>query len=86
MRSKWHSSKRNVQVGDIVLVQDPNTIRGVWKLAQVMETMTGRDNIVRTVKLRYKALRAGNNYSGMKDKFMSRSVHRLVVLLPTEEQ
>ena len=62
VQSKWHCLKRNTQVGDIVLVQDPNTIRGVWKMAQVMETMTGRDNIVRTVKLRYKTLKTGKNY------------------------
>lgn len=77
--------KRNVRIGDIVLVQNPKTVRGEWKLAQVMETIIGRDNIVRTVKLRYKALRAGNKYSGMKDKLMYRSVCRLVVLLPIEE-
>ncbi|XP_045139268.1 uncharacterized protein LOC123520764 [Portunus trituberculatus] len=60
LHSKWHCSKRNVKVGDIVLVQDPNIIRGVWKLAQVIETKTGVDNIVRTVNVRYKVLKAGN--------------------------
>lgn len=86
IQSKWHSSKRNVKVGDIVLVQDQNAIRGVWKLAQVSEAKAGHDGIVRIVRLRYKTSKAGNNYTGKKDKIMYCSVHRLVVLVPIEEQ
>ena len=85
-QSKWYCLKRNVKVGDIVLVQDPNAVQGVWKLAQVMETKTDNDALIRTVQLRYKTLRAGNNYAGVKDRLMWRSIHRLVMLVPVEEQ
>lgn len=46
----------------------------------------GCDGIVRDVNLRYKVMRGGKVYDGCKDKIMSRSVHRLVVILPVEEQ
>ena len=76
----------NVRVGDVVLVQDSNSIRGAWTLAQVIRAEPGRDGTVRDVDLRYKIIRQGKGYDGDVDKIMSRSVHRLVVLLPIEEQ
>lgn len=33
VRQKWHTSRRNLERGDLVLVQDTNIIRGKWKLA-----------------------------------------------------
>lgn len=85
-RQKWHITRRNVRIGDIVLVQDSNTVRGAWKLAQVIRATQGCDGNVRDVDLRYKIIKDGKGYDGSKDRFMSRSVHRLVVLLPVEEQ
>ena len=86
VRQKWHVARRNMRVGDIVLVQDSNAVRGAWKLAQVMEANPGRDGLVRDVRLKYKLAKAGRVYDGEDAKFMNRSVHSLVVLLPVEEQ
>ena len=86
LRTKWHSSRRNIRVGDIVLIQDNNAVRGTWYLAQGLETEPGRDGIVRNVRLRYKLCKAGIHYKGVDDKTTYRYVHRLVVLLPVEEQ
>ena len=86
IRQKWHTTRRNVRVGDVVLVQDSNSVRGAWKLAQVIRAQPGRDGTVRDVDLRYKMIREGKGYNGDADKIMSRSVHTLVVLLPIEEQ
>ena len=86
VRQKWHVEKRNVRIGDIVLVQDPNPVRGKWKLAQVANVEQSRDGMVREVKLRYKICKPGEKYHGTRYKTMNRSVHRLVVLLPIEEQ
>ena len=77
--------KRNVCEGDIVIIQDANSIRGHWKLAQVVATEASRDGKVRNVTLRYKPQRSGNNYVGQRDICIKRSVHRLNVLLPIEE-
>ena len=43
-RQKWVRPRRNMQIGDIVLVKDDNTPRNQWQLARVTETreeMTG---------------------------------------------
>lgn len=77
IRQKCHVEKRNVRVGDIVLVQDPNSVRGKWKLAQVSKVEDGRDGMVREVELRYKLCKPGNHYQDTKYKTINRSVHRL---------
>ena len=38
VKQKWHSQKRNIQVGDIVLIKDLNAVRGEWRRAQVVKT------------------------------------------------
>jgi hypothetical protein len=86
VRQKWHTNKRNLQVGDIVLVQDNSAFRGNWKLGQVAEVKPGKDSIIRDVAIRYKNVGPGTKYTGTQDMLIRRSVHRLVVLLPVEEQ
>ena len=86
IRQKWHVDKRNVRIGDIVLVQDANSIRGQWKMAEVIEIESSRDEKVRDVTIRYKLQKSGIAYKGQPDVCIRRSVHRLVVLVPIEEQ
>ena len=45
IRQKWHTSKRNLCLGDLVLVRDSGAIRGQWKLAQVCDIHLSDDNI-----------------------------------------
>ena len=86
LQQKWHTSKRNVQVGDIVLVQDAKAIRGDWKLAEVKEVKSSKDDKVRDVILRYKVQGDSRDYKGVKDTIIDRSVHRLVIVVPAEER
>ena len=67
-------------------MKDTNTLKGNWKIAEVISVDMGRDKLVRTVKLGYKVCKPGVTYTGQKDKVMDRSVHRLVVLVPAEER
>lgn len=69
-----------------MLVQDSNNIRGQWKLAEICEALPAVDGRVRDVKLRYKNVSAGRDYHGCLDTIISRSVRRLVIILPIEEQ
>ena len=85
IRQKWHVDKRNVCEGDIVIIQDANSIRGHWRLAQVVAIEASRDGKVRDVTLRHKPQKPGNNYVGQRDVCIKRSVHRLIVLLPIED-
>ena len=79
--STIYVDKRNVSIGDIVLIQDANAIRGQWKLAQVHDIDSSRDGKVRDVTLRYKLQKSGIGYKGQADMYLKRSVHRLIILL-----
>ena len=85
IRPKWHVDKRNVCIGDIVIVQDANSIRGQWRLAEVVSIESSRDDKVRDVTLRYKQQKHGIKYKGQANAYIKRSVHRIVVLIPVEE-
>ena len=75
-----------MRVGDLVLVQDINSNRGVWKFAQVCDAQPGRDGLVRDVTIRYKRQVTGSKYEGSSDVQVRRSAQRLVVILPVEDQ
>ena len=49
-RSKWCRPKRNLQVGDIVVVTDDVLPRCVWKLGRIVEVFPGTDGLVRRVR------------------------------------
>ena len=87
IRQKWHSSKRNVSVGDICLVQDSDAFRSEWRLGKVLEVYPDRFEKVRNVELLVKSKQSGSlpyvSSSGFKIK---RHVSRLIVLVPAEEQ
>ena len=86
--TKWTEKRRNFEVGDIVLVADPNALRSQYFLAQVKEVTPDRDGVVRRVMLRYKNHKVGSHfveYSSPPDTVISRSVHRLALLVPVGE-
>lgn len=51
-RQKWTTTKQNLQVGDVVLLEDSNHVRGEWRMARVTGTHPGKDGLVRHVTLR----------------------------------
>ena len=51
---KWHTAQRNLQVGDIVINQDSNQIKGNRKLGTLSTVRPGVDGKVRNVKVKYK--------------------------------
>ena len=50
-RTKWHQERRDLQVGEVVLVVSPDTARGNWPLGRVVEVYPGVDGRVRVAKL-----------------------------------
>ena len=52
-RSKWISLKSNLKVGDLVLLLDESAPRSRWPLGLIIEVRTGRDGLVRTVRVRF---------------------------------
>ncbi|XP_070402814.1 uncharacterized protein [Nothobranchius furzeri] len=51
-RQKWTVPRRNLQVGDLVLLRDKQTVRNCWPLAVVRATFPGKDGHVRKVELK----------------------------------
>jgi hypothetical protein len=53
-RKKWNTQCRDFQVGDLVLVIDSTVPRGHWNMGKIEEVYPGKDNRVRTAKVRVK--------------------------------
>jgi len=50
-RQKWIHEKRNLSVGDLVLVVGENLPRSRWPLARVVRVFPGRDGRVRSCEI-----------------------------------
>jgi len=68
-RTKWWRPRRNLIVGDYVLVVDQHQPRGVWEVGIVDQTIVGDDGYVRTVQVKTS-----------KGKYLTRSIGKLVLL------
>ena len=70
--SKWRNPVRNLEVGDIVVLREDNTMPTQWPIARIVETHQGRDRLVRVVKLH------------TKNGIYVRPVAKVALLLPCE--
>ena len=77
---KWLQRHRNVQPGDICLIRYKGELKGNYRLGRVKTVKTGKDGVVRTVRLEYK------NAKETKFREVDRSVHGIAVIVPIEEQ
>ena len=84
IRQKWHTQKRNLQEGDVVLIQDNNAVRGEWRLGRVAKTYPDHNGIVRNVDVQYKHPQEGKKYEGKPFMSIKRAVQKLVVILPAD--
>ena len=53
--SKWHNIQRNLKLGDLVLITDESTPRGLWPMGLVTKVRESRDGLVRTASVKTKA-------------------------------
>ena len=79
IQPKWHHEKRDVLVGDIVVIQDSKLPRGQWKLGSISEVTPGRDNKIRRVTVRYR------NENSKSFTYVQRPVQRVVVIVPFDQ-
>ena len=68
-RLKWTEVEKDLAVGDVVLVLDPNLPWGQWPLGRITETFPGRDGHTRVAKVQ------------CGEKTVVRPVHKLAPLL-----
>lgn len=79
-RQKWISQKRNMSVGDIVLIKDENLARNMWHIARIIETFVDADGLVRKAKL---VVGSSDKHSRL--SVLERPIHKLVLIKETEE-
>ena len=82
LRQQWHVPKRNMQVGDIVIVKDDNIPRNEWKLARVVEAREEDDGLVRKVNIQIGQSNLGKKGERLtQPSYLDRPVQKLVVLV-----
>ena len=79
LRSKWQRERRELRVGDLVLLTDSGAPRNDWRRGIVAEVFVSKDGFVRSVRLRM------GKREDSTDSVLVRPVHKLVLLLPSEE-
>ena len=83
-RQKWVQPKRDIAVGDIVIVKEDDSTRSQWPLGRVAETYPSDDGSIRKVKLQI-ASRELNKDGTRKcsPTFLERPIHKVVLILPS---
>ena len=84
-RQKWSTPRRNVRIGDVVLLIDSDTPRMQWPRGIVVDTKTSGDGLVRRVKVRVGTSRLDKR--GRLETAISvleRPVQKVVVLMEAE--
>ena len=86
-RQKWHRKGRNLQVNDVVMICETTKLKGKYRLAIVDEVNTSADGQVRSATVRYSSIRTSpQGKETIKPISVKRSVQRLSIILPVEEQ
>ena len=70
---KWTTAKRNVAVGDIVLLKDESLPRNVWSMGRVTATKPDANGYVRSVVLKTSTTE------------LHRPINKLIVLVENED-
>ena len=52
-RKKWQSVRRNVKVGEVVLVISADVPRGQWSLGRAVKVVEGDDEFVQVVEVQF---------------------------------
>ena len=53
-RTKWSQKRRNLNVGDVVLLVESTQPRGKWLLGRVQEEHKGKDGVIRSANVKTK--------------------------------
>lgn len=51
-RNKWQRPSENIEVGELVYIRSDNTPPGQWARGRIIDTYPGRDQLVRSVRVR----------------------------------
>ena len=80
-RTKWQRSRRNIAIGDVVILNDEG-LRGQFNLARVIDTIPEADNLTRRVKLMMATSDLGKDGKRQgKPIVLERPIHKLTLLV-----
>lgn len=82
-RQKWHTTRRNLKVDDLVIIKE-DTPRNQWHLGRVVETTQENDGLVRRVRLLVGERTSGKQNRPTKPLIIERPIQKLVLLLESE--
>ena len=83
-RKKWNIKRKNVAIGDIVIIKDPQP-RNCWLLGKVIETIKSKDGQVRHVKIQIGDRTLDKQGRRTRPvSILERPIQKLVVLLEGE--
>jgi hypothetical protein len=84
-RQKWNKPRRNIQVGDIVLLKDQSIARNHWKTARVEEAYQDEDGLVRKVKVVVGDAQLTRNGKRTRNRsVLERPIQKLVLLFKSD--
>ena len=86
VRQKWHESSRNLRDGDVVMIVEPTKLKAKYKMGIIEDVKVSRDGKVRSAVVRYNNIQTLDNSQRVTPVRVTRSVQRLVLILPVEEQ
>ncbi|XP_070541656.1 uncharacterized protein [Ptychodera flava] len=86
-KKKWQDTKRNLKVGDVVLLREDDAFRNQWKLARVIETLCDDDGLIRRVKILMGDRHLSKQGKRLnKEVILERPIHKLVLLIENGDQ
>ena len=86
-RQKWHLKGRNLKSKDVVLICEKTKVKAKYRLAIVDQVKFSSDGNVRSATLPYTSIRTSPRGKDICQTVrVERSVQRLCVILPVEEQ
>ena len=83
LRQRWHAPRRNVDVGDIVIIKEEDVPRNEWKLAMVVEAPEDDDGLLRKVTVQVGERKLGKK--GEQPSIVQRPIQKLEVLVKSSE-
>ena len=84
---KWITQSRSARPGDVVLRADKTSLKEGYRLGIIQKVRSSKDGKVRSALVKYKNYKAGernHEYTTGEEVVVSRSVHRLALLVPVE--
>ena len=87
VRQKWNRPRRDMKIGDVVIVSDENLPRCKWLLGRIAETYPDPDGHVRKVKIAM-ADKTRDEKTGRRihpTSYLERPVQKVILLLESED-